>query len=101
MSCDFCEKSAIQYVRNLEQVNPKLFNILSEKFPNFSDSYSIPLSLKDRTLRKVKSSSGAVFCLCDDCYYRIRNTSRGRCKVSEAIEAIFGKDTIKIEENNI
>ena len=92
MSCDNCKKSTIQFVRNLEEVDLKFYNILSERFPNFPESYSIPISLEHHTLKKVKSSSGSVFCLCDDCYRRIKITSRGRCKISEAVEALLCRD---------
>ena len=89
MSCDYCQKSAIQFVRNLEEVDLNFYEILSARFPNFSDSYSIPLSFEHRTLKKVKSSSGTVFCLCDDCYCRIKAISRGICTISEGVEALI------------
>jgi hypothetical protein len=92
MSCDNCKKSTIQFVRNLEEVDLNFYNALSARFPNFPESYSIPISLEHRTLRKVKSSSGSVFCLCDDCYCRIKITSRGICKISEAVEALLCGD---------
>lgn len=92
MSCDYCKKSAVQFERNLEEVDLNFYNILSASFPNFSESYSVPLSLEHRTLRKAKSTSGAVLCLCEDCYRLIKVVARGNCKISEAIEAILCKD---------
>lgn len=95
MKCDYCQESVIQFTRDLAEVDPKFFGLLSERYPNFSEDYSIPLSLMDRTLKKTKSSSGTVVCLCEGCYHRIKILCRGRQKISDAIEMLLTKSVIK------
>lgn len=94
MKCDYCQESVIQLPRDLAKVDANFFALLSQKYPNFSEDYCVPLSLTDRTLRKTKSSSGTVVCLCEGCYHRIKIMCRGSHKISDAIDMLLTKSVI-------
>jgi hypothetical protein len=96
MTCDYCHESVIHFSNDLAESDPKFFGLLSERYPNFADDYTIPLSLTDRTMKKTKSANGTVVCLCDRCYHRIKIVCRGHQKISEAIEVLINRSAIKI-----